>query len=334
MVVSQRVVPANWLALAEQRSWGEGDETMRRFRRIISRTFVMCGTLAVWAACVVVFTGERATYSADESAEARPAADAAPATSSFPVLSPEEFGKRRAQLFQTLLKQTKMRLEVPDIQAGKRPTGIGLALYSTAMAEPDAKKRREMVSAVVKLNITTADRLFREATLAAEAGKPAEVVQADRMHAITQAMAASLGAITYLKDQEVAGEIAELYLWPHVEAAHERHNDYPSRDLVMKEIVSATNFAGRHEQWLAAATRWKEMAMARGDVGTSDAARFRMAQALDALKRYDEAIAVLHEISDTTGMRGAKVLIPDLEKKKAAAKSQQPEPKGQHEPAK
>lgn len=288
------------------------------------------GMLSVWAA-----GGVLATCSADDAAKARlGGASPAAAESAFPVLSPEEFGKRRAQLFQTLLKQTKIRLEVPDIQAGKRPTGIGLALYATAKAEPDAKKRREMMSAIVKLNITTADRLFREATLAVEAGKPAETVKTDRLLAITQAMAASLGAMTYLKDQEVAGEIAELYLWPNIEAAHEQPNDYPSRMLVMKEIVSATNFAGRHEQWLTAATRWKEMATTQGDTGTADAARFRMAQALDALKRYDDAIAVLKEISDTTGMRGAKGLIPVYEQKKSAPNPTAPQPQGQNESAK
>ena len=314
---------------------------MQRLTQTFRRMFAICGTLAVWAACVVAFPWERATCSADERAEARPGAsnpavDTAPATSSFPALSPEEFGKRRALLFQTLLKQTKMRLEVPDIQGGERPTGIGLAGYSTANAERDAKKRYEMYSALVKQNITTADRLFREVDLAVQAGKPAEAVQADRLHAITQAMAASLGAMTYLKDQEVAGEIAELFLWPNVDAAHAKPNDYPSRMLVMKEIVSATNFAGRHEQWLASATRWKEMATAHRDLGTADAARFRMAQALDALQRYDEAISILNEISDTTGMRGARVLIPALEKKKSTAEKLELEspPQGTPEHAK
>lgn len=115
-----------------------------------------------------------------------------------------------------------------------------------------------------------------------------------------------------LKDPKLGVQICEAYVLPHLDDADPRHWKYLGKQNVIEVAVGAYAEAKDGEKMAAMLRLCVDNAHNRN---TADAARFRLAQILDRLGQYEEALKHLKDVDDNAGVAGAKRLIPDIEKK-------------------
>ncbi len=123
---------------------------------------------------------------------------------------------------------------------------------------------------------------------------------------------AAFAAALDLKDKELTAAICDAWFVPNLEFGDDVSQNYLSKRNMLIASVSLYRQAEAHEKMIVQARKWIEDS--KHNRNAADCARMRIGQALDALGRYEEAIAVLGEITDP-GMRGAKDLIPPIQAK-------------------
>ena len=217
----------------------------------------------------------------------------APASASW--LSPSEFSRIKRNIRLHIDKKTKQRITVPEIPEGEAANHwVALGDYERAGND------RSKLYALFRQHLAVVDALLRQEDPKA------------RRSGLGIAVAVATATMQKAEDPELAIQIADAYLMTNLEIADTKHWQYLSRETVLKTAIMVYGEAGANEKLLAAARIWKSEAH---NQNTADAARFRAAQALEGLSRFDEAIVELEEISDATGMAGAKRRIPELRKK-------------------
>ena len=137
-------------------------------------------------------------------------------------------------------------------------------------------------------------------------------------------------AAKYLKDPELEAAIADGWLTPNLRYASADGSSIVSADWLLIDASRAYEHAGQYEKQLHAARLWLQIDFDHQNA--ADTARFKISRALAGLGRYEEAIATLEEISDETGMAGAKTGIPALRKKLAEQRRSAPSPEPEPEP--
>lgn len=214
---------------------------------------------------------------------------------SAPWMSPSELSRIKRNIRQHIDKKTKQRITVPEIPEGKAADHwVALGDYERAGND------RNKLYALFRQHLAVSDALLRQ-----EDPKT-------RRSGLGIALAVATATMQKAEDPELAIQIADAYLMTNLEVADPKHWQYLSRETVLKTAIMVYGEAGANEKLLAAARIWKSEAH---NQNTADAARFRAAQALEGLNRFGEAIVELEEISDATGMAGAKRRIPELRKK-------------------
>ena len=131
-------------------------------------------------------------------------------------------------------------------------------------------------------------------------------------------------ASEHLKDPDLEAAIADGWLTPNLRYASAEGSSIVSADWLLIDAQRAYEHAGQYEKQLHAARLWSQIDFDRQNA--ADTARFKISRALAGLERYEEAIVVLEEISDETGMAGAKEDIPALRKKLDEQRRANPSP--------
>lgn len=118
--------------------------------------------------------------------------------------------------------------------------------------------------------------------------------------------------MSHVKDGELAQQIADAYLMPHLQDADPNPSSYLSKQELLEIAVSAYGAAKDADKFLAGLKMLLENAP---NPNVADGARLRLAVFLDRQGRYQEALDYLKQISPDEGVGGARALIPEIEKK-------------------
>ncbi len=206
-----------------------------------------------------------------------------------------------------LKKQTGVDPPKPAVPAGK-PAKHFECMKQYLAAKGDRKK----IYALIAHHLRLAEALLEQ--------QDVEVKRSGLGVARHAAFAAALD----LKDDELTTAICDAWFVPNIDFGDDIQQKYLSKHNMLIASVSLYRHAEAHEKMIAQAQKWMEASA--DNRNAADCARMRIGQALDALGRHEEAIAILDEITDS-GMRGAKDLIPAIrakleqQKAKASAKS-------------
>lgn len=191
-------------------------------------------------------------------------------------------------------------------KAGKTPSGTTIpkgdpANWAWEQYHAVQKQDQKVLYWLVGEHLLIADKRYLPAKKAEE-----------KRHGLGIAYEACTCALHRIKDPKLGVAICEAYVIPNLEFAEESHYELLSKVNLIELIIDAYANAEDAPKLIAAFRLLLENAHNRN---TQDGARLRLAQVLDKQQRYEEAIDLLKEIDDKGGVRGAKKLIPIIEKK-------------------
>ena len=122
---------------------------------------------------------------------------------------------------------------------------------------------------------------------------------------------ASYCALQVIQDPKLAVEICDIWMQPNLHLASPHDWQFSGLENMLTCCVAVYSKAEAHEQLLATSKFWLDKNIQQRDLNTADTARLKMAVALEGLKRYDEAIHVLEEITHPS-LATQKSRIPGL----------------------
>ena len=122
---------------------------------------------------------------------------------------------------------------------------------------------------------------------------------------------ASYCALQDIQDPKLAVEICDIWMQPNLHLASPHDWQFSGLENMLTCCVAVYSKAEAHEQLLATSKFWLDKNIQQRDLNTADTARLKMAVALEGLKRYDEAIHVLEEITHPS-LATQKSRIPGL----------------------
>ena len=126
-----------------------------------------------------------------------------------------------------------------------------------------------------------------------------------------------------LKDGPLARQIADAYIMPYLKDADPNPSSYLSKQELLEIAVSAYAAAKDADKFLAGLKMLLDNAP---NPNAADRARLRLAIFLDRQGQYMEALAYLKQIDPNEGVGGARVLIPEIEKKLQEQKRKEKRP--------
>jgi hypothetical protein len=120
-------------------------------------------------------------------------------------------------------------------------------------------------------------------------------------------------ALQDIRDPQLAVDICDLWMQPNLHLASLHDWQFTGLENMLTCCVAVYGKAEAHEQLLATSKVWLEKNIQQRDINTADTARLKMAVALEGMKRYDEAIQVLEELTHPS-LITQKSRIPALQK--------------------
>ncbi len=124
-------------------------------------------------------------------------------------------------------------------------------------------------------------------------------------------------ALQDIQDPKLAVEICDILMQPNLHLASPHDWQFTGLENMLTCCVAVYGKAEAHEQLLATSKVWLEKNIRQRDLNTADTARLKMAVALEGLKRYDEAIHVLEDITHPS-LATQKSRIPGLQSQRDA----------------
>ena len=202
--------------------------------------------------------------------------------------------KRRAELRSYLQKQSGVRREKPTIPRGK-PADFLYCFREYDACKGDKRKLYGVVASQLRL----VEALIEQEDIEVRRSGLAIIWQA------------SYCALQDIQDPKLAVEICDIWMQPNLHLASPHDWQFSGLENMLTCCVAVYSKAEAHEQLLATSKFWLDKNIQQRDLNTADTARLKMAVALEGLKRYDEAIHVLEEITHPS-LATQKSRIPGL----------------------
>lgn len=211
-------------------------------------------------------------------------------------LSQTEIKEMKEEIAKYLAKKAG---QAPPLQ----PPKADVAEWSRAQfAAAEKAKNTKLLYQLIHSHLPLAERLMQS--------KDEKV----RREGLLIVMRATYCAIDTLQDKWLAPGLAETYLMPNRELAHESRGRTPNVAEVLVDVAYVYQQLGDTEKYLEVYLQL--LSTGGGGPNAGEVARVRIAIALDKLGRYQEAIRCLEEIDPKGSLAGSRAdLLKDVRKK-------------------
>jgi len=191
-------------------------------------------------------------------------------------------------------------------KSGKAPVATGTPkktpwVWCWEHYEKAPKGNQQALYSMISDHLAVADRAFLQS-------KEAE----QRRKGLGMAFEATRCALARLGDKELAQQLCEAYLVPHLDDADSVPWNYLAKQNILEGIADVYAEAKNAKKLTET---FQQLIASAPNQNTADAARLRLAQLLAREGKNDAAIQLLKEIDGKEGIGTGKALLAELEKK-------------------